>query len=425
MNELTITCPNCKTEIRLTESLAAPLIEATRVQFEAQLAQKDAEIVRREAAIKAQQAEVSRAEAAIEDQVSARLTVERDQIAATEARKARLILAAELDGKAREIATLNEVLQERDAKLTEAQEAQADVIRRQRDLDDARREVELTVERRIQEGLENVRARARQDAEDSLQLKVREREQQIASMEREIDSLKRKVDQGSQQLQGEVHELDLEAILRAKFPRDMIEPVAKGERGADLLQRIFNAVGQPCGSILWEAKRTRNWSDAWLSKLRDDQRAAKADLALIVSHALPKEMTASFDLIDGVWVSEPRCAVPVAIALRESLITLAAARQAGEGQQTKMELIYQYLTGPRFRHRVEAIVEKFVDMQADLDRERRTMTKAWSKREEQIRGVIETTAGMYGDMQGIAGRTLQEIDGLSMPLLDGPVLDGV
>ena len=128
----------------------------------------------------------------------------------------------------------------------------------------------------------------------------------------------------------------------------------------------------------------------------------------------------TFDQIDGVWVTEPQCAVAVAIALRESLIALAAARLASEGQQTKMELVYQYLTGPRFRHRIEAVVERFSDMQADRDRERKTMMRLWAKREEQIRGVVESTAGLYGDLQGIAGRSLLEIDGLELPLLDGP-----
>jgi hypothetical protein len=217
----------------------------------------------------------------------------------------------------------------------------------------------------------------------------------------------------------EVQELALEGLLRQKFPRDLVEPVPKGEFGGDLVQRVVGPAGQICGSILWEAKRTKNWSDNWLGKVREDQRAAKADVALIVSHALPKGLQ-TFDQIDGVWVTEPRCAVAVAIALRESLIALTAARLAGEGQQTKMEVMYQYLTGPRFRHRIEAVVERFTDMQADLDRERKTMTRLWAKREEQIRGVVESTAGLYGDLQGIAGRSLLEIDGLVMPLLDGP-----
>ena len=171
--------------------------------------------------------------------------------------------------------------------------------------------------------------------------------------------------------------------------------------------------GSVCGSILWESKRTKNWNDAWLGKLRGDQRAAKAEISVIVSQTLPENVD-TFHLIDGVWVTSPRCAIPVAICLRQSLLELATARQAGEGQQTKMELVYQYLTGSRFQHRIEAIVEKFSDMQSDLDKERKTMTRLWAKREAQIRGVVESTAGMYGDLQGIAGRTLQEIDGLSI-----------
>ena len=227
------------------------------------------------------------------------------------------------------------------------------------------------------------------------------------------------MEQGSQQLQGEVQELQLEALLRAKFPLDSIEPVPKGEFGGDTLQRICNSVGLSCGSILWESKRTKNWSDGWLAKLREDQRAAKADIAILISEALPKSIQ-TFDQIEGVWIAPPHLAVAVATALRHALIELASARQASDGQQTKMELVYQYLTGQRFRHRVQAIVEKFSDMQDDLEKERKTMTRLWAKREEQIRSVIDSTAGMYGDLQGIAGKTLQEIEELSILALPEP-----
>jgi len=235
-------------------------------------------------------------------------------------------------------------------------------------------------------------------------------------MQRQIEELKRKAEQGSQQLQGEVLELELENLLRSKFPFDQIEPVPKGEFGGDAVHRVTSPVGQRCGTMLWESKRTKNWTAGWLPKLREDQRAAKADVAILVSVVLP-EGVESFDLVDGVWVTSPRTAIPVAIALRQTLIDLHCARQSSEGQQTKMELVYQYLTGPRFRHRVEAIVEKFADMQEDLDKERRMMTKQWAKREEQIRCVIESTAGMYGDLQGIAGKSIQEIEGLEIRAL--------
>jgi hypothetical protein len=419
MTDPTLTCPTCRTEIKLTESLAAPLIADTRRRYETQLAQKEAEVATREAAIRQQQEQLAAARQAIDAEVATRIDQERAKIAAAEAQKAKRLVATDLDARTKEIADLTEVLKQRDAKLADAQQVQADLIRKQRDLDDARREIDLTIENRVQAELGAVRDQTKQETEAALTLRVREKEEQIASMQRQIEDLKRKAEQGSQQLQGEVQELALEALLRERFTRDLIEPVPKGEFGGDLIQRVVSPAGQVVGSILWEAKRTKNWSDGWLGKLREDQRAAKADVALIVSQALPKGVQ-TFDYIDGVWVADPKCAVAVAVALRESLLALSAARLAGEGQQTKMEMIYRYLTGPRFRLRIEAVVERFADMQADLDRERKAMTRLWAKREEQIHGVVETMAGLYGDLQGIAGRSLQEIDGLEVPLLDGP-----
>jgi hypothetical protein len=345
MTEPTLTCPTCRTEIKLTESLAAPLIADTRKRYEAQLAHQEAEIAAREAAIRQQQEQIAAARLSIDVEVAAKLDQERARIAAVEAQKARRIVAIDLENRTKEVADLNEVLRQRDAKLAEAQQAQADLIRKQRELDDARREMDLTIQKQVQAELTAVRAKAKQETEEALSLKVREKEEQIASMQRQIEDLKRKAEQGSQQLQGEVQELALEALLRQKFPRDAFDPVPKGEFGGDLIQHVVGPTGQICGSILWEAKRTKNWSDGWLSKLREDQRAAKADVALIVSQALPKGLQ-TFDFVEGVWVTEPRYAVAVAVALRESLIALSAARLAGEGQQTKMELVYQYLTGP-------------------------------------------------------------------------------
>lgn len=417
MTEPTISCPKCKSEIKLTESLAAPLIESTRREFEKQLAQKDAEISGREDLIRQREEALVKAKDAIDEKVAQMLKRERDRIITEEARKARLALANDLDQRAKEIGELQEVLKQRDAKLAEAQKAQAELIRKQRELDDAKRELDLTVEKRIQEGLTAVREQAHKEAEEQLNLKVKEKEQTIASMQKQIEELKRKAEQGSQQLQGEVQELALEELLETKFPRDIIEPVPKGEHGGDILHRVSGPFGQPCGTILWESKRTKNWSDSWLRKLREDQRAAKAEIAVIVSQALPKGVE-TFELLEGVWVTNPRAALPVAVALRNTLIEVACARQAGEGQQTKMEMVYQYLTGPRFRQRVQAIAEAFSSMHEDLERERKAIMKQWAKREEQIGRVMQATVGMYGDLQGIAGKTLQEIEGLGFRAIE-------
>jgi len=199
------------------------------------------------------------------------------------------------------------------------------LIRKQRELDDAKRELDLTVEKRIQEGLTTARDQARKEAEEELKLKVLDKEQVISALQKQIEDLKRRADQGSQQAQGEVMELELETILRAKFPRDLIEPVPKGEFGGDVLHRVLGPLGQPCGTILWESKRTKNWTDSWLPKLREDQRAAKAEVAILMSQALPKDVD-TFELIDGVWVTHPRTALPVADMLRHSLLEVALAR---------------------------------------------------------------------------------------------------
>ncbi len=415
-SEPTIICPKCKTEIKLSESLAAPLIESTKRQYEAQLAKKDEDVAKREAALRVERTALDKDRESIDAQVTEKLAAERKRIAEEEAKKAQRAISTELEQKTTEIADLEKLLKDRDTKLTEAQKAQVELIRKQRELEDAKRELDLTVEKRVQESVETVRLKARQEAEEALTLKVAEKEETIASMQRQIEILKQKAEQGSQQLQGEVQELALEALLANGYPQDTIVPVPKGEHGGDVIQCVNGPLGQPSGKILWEAKRTKHWSDSWLSKLREDQRTAGADTAVIVSQALPKSVD-TFALIDGVWVSAVRYVIPVSVAIRQALIDIAAVRNSQVGQETKMAMVYQYLTSQRFRHRIEAIVEKFSDMQADLDRERKTMTRLWAKREEQIRGVVEATAGMYGDLQGIAGKTLKEIEGLNLRML--------
>ena len=342
MTEPTIICPNCKTKIKLTESLAAPLIEATRKQFELQLAQKDSDIAEREQAMREKEKQLAEAKSKLDeqiaDQVAEQLKKDRARIVAEEAKKAKQAAATDLEQKTRELTDLQEVLKQRDVKLAEAQKAQAELIKKQRELDDAKRELELTVQKGIQDGLAEARQTAKKEAEDELTLKVKEKEQTIAAMQKQIEELKRKSEQGSQQLQGEVQELELEDLLRTKFPFDTIEPVPKGEYGGDVVQRVVGPGGQAGGFILWESKRTKNWSDSWLVKLREDQRMAKADVAVIVSQALPKDVE-TFEMVDGIWVTHPRAALPVAAILRQSLLEIAMARQASEGQQTKTELI--------------------------------------------------------------------------------------
>ena len=421
MSEPTITCPNCKQEIKLTESLAAPLVEATRNRFEQLLAQKDMDVVRRENEIDVAKEKLANAKKSLDKKVSVKvedqLIKERTRIIDEETKKAKKAVSSDLAQKEKDLAELQAVIENNQEKLAEAQSAQANIIKKERELDDARREIELTVEKGIRDKLIETRERAKREAEESLKLNIAEKDQTISSMQSKIEDLMKKADQGSQQLQGEVQELDLEENLRREFSLDVIEPVPKGEFGGDVVQRVVSVSGQPCGMILWESKRTKNWSDGWLPKLREDQRAAKADIAVIVSQSLPKGLD-TFQTIDGVCVTHPRLVLPVATLLRQSLIEVAQSRQAIQGQQAKTEMVYDYLTSPRFRQRIEAIVEAFSTMQADLERERKVITKQWAKRDEQINRVMKSTVGMYGDLQGIAGKSLQEIESLEMQLLE-------
>ena len=421
MSEPTITCPNCKQEIKLTESLAAPLVEATRHRFEQLLAEKDMDVVRRENEIDVAKEKLANAKKSLDDEVSIKvedqLIKERTRIIDEETKKAKKAVSSDLAQKEKDLAELQAVIEINQEKLAEAQSAQANIIKKERELDDARREIELTVEKGIKDKLIETRERAKREAEESLKLNIAEKDQTISSMQSKIEDLMKKADQGSQQLQGEVQELELEENLRREFSLDVIEPVPKGEFGGDVVQRVVSVSGQPCGMILWESKRTKNWSDGWLPKLREDQRAAKADIAVIVSQSLPKGLD-TFQTIDGVCVTHPRLVLPVATLLRQSLIEVAQSRQAIQGQQAKTEMVYDYLTSPRFRQRIEAIVEAFSTMQADLERERKVITKQWAKRDEQINRVMKSTVGMYGDLQGIAGKSLQEIESLEMQLLE-------
>ena len=397
MTDATITCPNCATEIPLNESLAGPIIAETRKQFEAKLRAKDDEIVERELGIQDRERgladERKRLNDKVQSLVDAQMSSERQRIVEEESNKAQQLAANEIKNKSATIDELTEILKSRELKLAEAQESQASTLKKQRELDDAMRELNLTVEKKVQDGIAEVRETTKREVDESYKLKVAEKDLMLASMQQKIEELKQKAEQGSQQLQGEVQELEIEALLRAKFPFDNIAPVPKGEFGGDALHTVINPAGQNCGTIIWETKRTRNWSDAWLTKLRDDQRSAKADMCILVTQALPKGI-ASFDVVEGVWVTSVSAALSVAAALRHTLLEVNSARQVSEGLQTKSEMVYQYLTGARFKQRVEAIVEAFSSMQDDLDKERKVITKQWAKRQEQIDRVMTGTVGM-------------------------------
>jgi len=312
------------------------------------------------------------------------------------------------------ISDLNEQLEEKTKNLKEAQRQELELRKRQRELVEKEEKLELELSRKIDAERQKIIQKTSKEFEETHRLKDAEKDKQLDDMKKQIDELKRKSEQGSQQMQGEVLELELEESLNEEFPFDDIEPVAKGIKGGDIIQTVKTQSGRICGKILWETKRTKNWSDSWIQKLKDDQRDAKADLAILVSETLPKGFH-HFRLISGVWVTDILSAVSLALALRVVLIQVARERETQVGKKEKMEIAYNYLTGQEFRNRVEAIVESFTAMKADLEAERRAMLKTWAKREKQIERVISNAAGMHGDLQEIAGSSLPTIKMLELP----------
>ena len=294
---------------------------------------------------------------------------------------------------------LTEVSQQRDV----AQKAELEARKRARELDERAKNLDLEAERKIDAERQRIQEEASRRANEQYQLRLAEKEKQIQDAKKANDELKRKLEQGSQQAQGEVLELQLEELLRSTFPMDQIEPVPKGLNGADIVQRVLSKSGRLCGTIVWESKRTKVFSEPWLQKLKDDQRRLTAEIAVLVSEALPKDCS-TFMCMNEIWVSNPQCAMSLAAALRMQLLNVARARAAANGTKQKSEVLYEYVvTSTQFRQRVEAIAEAFIGMQAGLLEEKRIAQRQWAKREKQIEQVISNTAGMYGELQALTG----------------------
>lgn len=273
---------------------------------------------------------------------------------------------------------------------------------------DASREVEM--KKRLLEDREKIKAEERQRLEDEHKLKDLENFKKLQDVLKANEELKRKLEQGSQQTQGESLELTLEEELRKEFPQDTISEVKKGVRGADLIQEVVDKLGRSCGKIIWESKNAK-WSDTWLPKLKEDQRQAKADLSVLVSVDLPEEIK-TYNFKNGVWICGHKFFIPLAIALRFNLVNIYFEKQNAVNVDEKMKVLYEYLTGNEFKLRVEGIVEAFGTLQEDIEREKRWFAGKWARQEKEIRKVIDHTHGMYGDLQGVTGRSLPEIKSL-------------
>jgi hypothetical protein len=351
-----------------------------------------------------------------------RATVETDVKRQYEAQLQSAVKLAESRAKEqseRDLRLLREQLVEQERKTREAQAAELALRKEKAALEARARELDLEVARRVDAEKQKLEQQIRTLAAEEQALKLKEKDKQIEDLKALLDEARRKSEQGSQERQGEVLELDLEATLARAFPQDEIRPVPKGMRGADVIQTVRDAHLRPCGTIIWEAKNTKAWSPAWLVKLKDDQRAMGASVAVLVSVSLPEDVR-TFKLVDGVWVASLSCYLPLATALREQLLRVAFAQAAAQGMSEKMEALYRYLSGDEFRHRVEALLETFTAMRAQLAKERTAMEKLWNERAKQIERLVTNTAGMYGAIRGAIGMQLPEIPALDLEALPQP-----
>lgn len=386
MEATTIRCPRCQHEFPLTEAVEQQVAGRLRAAFETQARQQEAQ----------HQAQLRQAVEAAQRQAAETLAVEMKDLQARVAEQA--------------------------GRLRAAEQQELELRKARRELEDRQRALELELARQLDAERVKIRDETRLALDEEFRLKEAEKDKQLGDLRRQIDELKRKAEQGSQQMQGEVLELGLEAALRNTFPDDQIIAVPKGQHGGDVLQHVRDTRGAACGAILWELKRTKAWAEGWLMKLKDDQIAAKADVAALITTTLPRDVT-SFTCRAGVWLAPPALALALAGALRILLVETAAARRAHEGKQEKMEVLYTYLAGPEFKRRVQAIAETFRTLREGLEQERRAMQRIWAAREKQLDRVLANTAGLHGDLAGIIGGALPPIDALELRALPGAIAD--
>ena len=390
-----ITCPNCGHHFSLSEIQKHELEEMrTKIQKETEEETKKKAFAWANAEIEKQRKE-----------------------AENEAKKIR----EEMEEKNKKQILELENLRKRDE---EARKKEEQFLRQQTEFENLQKNLEIEKEKAKLEERKRLEDEFSKQAQEKLALemekmnlenekRLRAKDEQIEQMKRSIEDAKRKSEQGSMQIQGELQENALKELLAMNFPFDTISDVEKGIRGADLVQDVRNEFGQNVGKIAWESKNTKNWTEAWVEKLKEDRLRAGAGIAVLVSNVLP-EGVKNFGLYRDIWVTNYESLLPLASILRVQMIEMTKVQNSLKGKDEKMEVIYNYLISPEFKAKIENIIEAFSTMQDELDKEKRAMERLWSAREKQLRRVIDNTARLYGDMQGLIGSQLPKVDYLEL-----------
>lgn len=411
-DEKNIKCPHCGEPISIDSVLTHQLEEDIKNKLKKETKEKEDALVAKEREIEEQKLALDKKEKEQQSEINKKVA---DKLAAEKISLWKEAQDAAEKEKNAEFEFLQEQMREKEEKLKQAQQAELELRKEKQQLKDEKDAFELEKQRQLDEDRKKIEEEASRKATEAQQAKIDQLNKQLSDATKAKDELARKLEQGSQQTQGEVQELILEEALKTEFIYDEISPVPKGVNGADVIQTVKNNSGVDCGTIIWESKNTKNWSEGWIQKLKDDQRTVKADISVIVSTVLPAGAGA-ISQRDGVWVCDVKLAVALATVLRNSLIALSQEKRMSVSKDEKMEILYQYLTGTAFKQRIEAIVETFSSMDTSLKKERLAYEKIWSERERQIQKVITNTVGIYGDLNGIV--QLQKIDALELPAPD-------
>jgi hypothetical protein len=393
-----IKCPNCGTQFALNEALTdelSQLLETEKTKLENEKKQLRSEM---EKYLKKKEEEFT--------------------TKANDFDKQRVSIEQNAKRKSDEEFTvrLKAMEEERNEKVKQLQafeKKQLDLLREKAELEQKQKNFDLELEKKMIEKRKDIEEDVQKREHELFDMKMKEKETQMESLKKTIEELKRKSEQGSMQTQGEAQELLLEELLKDSFPFDTISEVGKGVEGADCIQTVSTRSGQPCGTIIYESKNAKHWKNEWVDKLKNDKRNKKADVAILVTQAFPKNMN-RFGDVDGVWVCSFSEVIGLATVIRNGILQIHDIQKSDENKGDKMQLLYNYLTGNEFKDQVEAIVEGFVSMRNSITKERITMEKIWKEREKQIEKVLINTSGMFGSVKGIAGSSIGDI-----PLLDG------
>lgn len=402
-----ITCPHCNKSFEPTEAYKHELEE--RVLRETQ-AKHDQEVKR----LKEERAKYEEDQAKELEEVKSTLRKTHEQdLEETRKRISEEAKSEAQESVAKQLKDKEEQVSEYKKRAEQAEEQELQIRKEKRELEESKRKFEIEKQRQLDEERDKIRTDAKKEAEEGMSLNLAQEKKKNEDAQKQILELQRKLQQGSQQAQGEVMEIELEDLLKREFPLDKITEVKKGQRGADVIQEVIDKKGRNCGVILWESKNAK-WSPGWIATLKENQRQAKAQIAVLVANNTPPEVE-TFVYQDGIWIANRKMALPLALALRFDLVRVTFEKMVNVNKSEKAEILYQYITSTEFKHRIEAIAETFTDMQNTIETEKRWFTSKWAKQEKQIRRVVDNTIGMRSDLEGLVGNALPSIDYLELP----------